>query len=148
MKKTIAKTAAFAASVLLAFGAAAPVCASEAGTKTQFTVEYIYYEYDNEGLPVWNLDMCDNKVNMYDVQPGRYYIYETNSGMYTPQNPGLCKKHTLIKIEDVFEAERPICGTVRTARYFDTEAKESREMSLCKTVLYVIPAFTCVTATY
>ncbi|MCF0260041.1 MAG: hypothetical protein HUJ54_09300 [Erysipelotrichaceae bacterium] len=134
--------AAFAAAGLMAMTAAIPVLAEETAPETQFTVEYIYCQYDDHGLPVWDQSMCEKSVEADSVQTGRYYIYRTGRVMYS-KTEGTLRSYKLIKIEDVFKRGRNLM-----ARYTEPETKKTGEISLQSVHLYEIPAFTCVTASY
>ena len=142
MKKAGLKAAAaFAAAGLMILVSAAPVCAEEADTASQTEAQGEYYEYDENGLPVWNKDMCIKQVDEQDIQAGRYYISYTTKCHFNILAPTYYDEiYTLVKVDRIwyFNAVWPF-SPYRLARIINPLTQTREIVKLEDVCYYEIP---------
>ena len=155
MKNTFIKTtAAFMTAGLMTMGAVVPAFAAETGSETQYSVQYIYYEYDENGYPVWNPDLCQEEVGQYQVMPGKFYIQKRThhnnlSSQAASMTPAEQNYYYLIQVVDVYEKGGIWgFGTTRTALCKEAGSEDTYELSLTGAHLYDIPHMTGITASF
>ncbi|MCF0260276.1 MAG: hypothetical protein HUJ54_10500 [Erysipelotrichaceae bacterium] len=149
MKNKMAKTSAAFAAALMTACLTAPVFAAQPAAETQPVHDFRYFDYDKNGLPVWNRDMCMEEADQYSIEPGKYYIYVTTKGGFCPEGVMRRNVYSLIKIDEVSEEDAPFgFGTIRTAKYRDTQTGESHELGLNAASLYEVSGLSISSAAF
>mgnify|MGYP004448582989 FL=1 len=147
MKIIFAKAAAaFALAALTAAGTAAPVCAAQGETKIQLTKSRCYY-YDENGMPVWSADKCDDEslARVSEIQPGDYYGYKRYDKSYSIGLGGCLYKYSLIRIEEIHEYPGQ-SGPVREALCSDPYTSKTFTLDLDTVKLFNVDFFTSISA--
>ncbi|MCF0260696.1 MAG: hypothetical protein HUJ54_12630 [Erysipelotrichaceae bacterium] len=83
---------------------------------------------DRDELPEWDESMCNERIDPYDLQPGRYYICMT---YIRDQAEPFNKIYRLAKVNDVFDSQ--ICPELSGEEYAEIEFPETgikRQISL------------------
>ena len=138
MKNTFSKSAAALSAVSLMLpAAAAPVFAGQPGTGNQDAAMFLYENYDENGLPVWNENTYYELAVDDSLQPGRYYILD----YYTyDEDDKFIAEADLIQIIRITE-KAGIAGrlTSPTLEYLDCKTGLVLTMALDEAHLRVLP---------